>query len=238
MREPQLAAGEGKHDLPRVQVAGEDEIEDTGRDTPHDAGEVAKEDAEVRVGLDELLGVRLAPRVLARVDPDQLDPHSLELHLDRVVSKQRHAFHLLEDGSVDPLREGIAAVRKVVVPENDEAASEPLEELSQERHAPPAGDEVAGDADEVRPPLRDPRYRGLARVLTARGHAQVEVGEMRDPEPVELTRKPVEHDLEHALPQPARLEPPPRERREREDADCDREPDQQPGGLTRASYKL
>jgi hypothetical protein len=161
-----------------------------------------------------------------------------ERHLDRLVPKQRHPLDLLEHGGLDPLREGVAAVREVVIPEDDEAASELPEQLPKKRYAATAGDEVARDADEVRLALSDPRDRRLARALAARGHAQMEVGEVRDAESVELARKPLDLELEHALPHPARLEPPPRERGERDGAGRDGEPDQQPCGLTRASYNL
>jgi hypothetical protein len=42
----------------------------------------------------------------------------------------------------------------------------------------------------------------------------MEVGEMRDPQAVELGRDAVELDLEDAAAQPARLEPAPRKREE------------------------
>ena len=41
----------------------------------------------------------------------------------------------------------------------------------------------------------------------ARGHAEVEVGEVRDPKAVEIRREPFDRDVEDARPQPAGLEP-------------------------------
>src|SRR5262249_50007499 len=45
--EPELAAGVGKDDLAGVEVSREHELEQLGRGTPDDAGEVAEEDVQV-----------------------------------------------------------------------------------------------------------------------------------------------------------------------------------------------
>ena len=78
-------------------------------------------------------------------------------------------------------------------------------------------EQVAGDADEIGLPLRDPVDRALDRAHTARRHAEVEVREMRDAQTVELRRQPRQRQLADAQPHPARLEPcvGSRERRER-----------------------
>ena len=133
VREPELAAGEREHDLARVQVSGEDEVERPGRDAPHDAREVAEEDAEVGLGVGEPLRVGDAPCVGAGLDADELHAPARDLDVDRLVAEQRHVLELLEHGGVDPLGEGIAAVREVVVAEDDEAAPELSQQLAEER---------------------------------------------------------------------------------------------------------
>ena len=95
-----------------------------------------------------------------------------------------------------------------MVPEDDERIVEPPEQLAEPRLAARMRDEVARDADEVGPPLGDPGDGALARPVAARQRrAEVEVGEVRDPEPVERRGQPVDRDLEHARAQPAGLEP-------------------------------
>ena len=88
-------------------------------------------------------GVRL------RIDADDLDPTSPQLHVDRLVAEQHHTREPLDRRRVDALRERIAAVREVVVAENDVAAAELSEQAFQLGHPRAARDEIAGDADEV-----------------------------------------------------------------------------------------
>ena len=126
-----------------------------------------------------------------------------------------HALERRDLLHVDRLRERIAAVREVVVAEHDEAGAELGEQALELREPRRPRHEVARDADEVRRPLRDPGDRLLARHAGRATGAEVEVGEVRDAEAVELGRHAVELDLEHPLPQPARLEPAPGQRRER-----------------------
>ncbi len=69
-------------------------------------------------------------------------------------------------------------------------------------------DEVAGDADEVGPPLGDPANRLLTGPIAARERrSEVEVGEMTDPETVQLSRQRGDMNLEHARPEPPGLDP-------------------------------
>ncbi len=117
-----------------------------------------------------------------------------------------------EDRWVDPLRERVAAIREVVVPEHDEARPELAQKPLEERRATTSRDEVAGDADEVGLALRDPGHRVRRGALPPRRDAQMEVGEVRDPQAVERRRDAGELDFEHSLPQPTRLEPAPGER--------------------------
>ena len=49
------------------------------------------------------------------------------------------------------------------------------------------------------------------------GSAEVEVGEVRDPQAVEALRQPVDLDLEHPRPEPAGLEEAVGEQRERDE---------------------
>ena len=98
------------------------------------------------------------------------------------------------------LRERVAAVGEVMVPEHDEAAAEPAEELAKERNPASARDEVTGDADEIRTSLRDPGDRLLGRFPPARGDSEMEVGEVRDPQAVQLGRKPFDLHLEDTRP--------------------------------------
>src|SRR6185503_11128749 len=66
--------------------------------------------------------------------------------------------------------------------------------------------QVAGDDDEVRPSSLDPIHRARDCRRAARGRAEVEIGEVRDPHPVELGRQARHLQRQHAKPDPARLE--------------------------------
>ena len=66
---------------------------------------------------------------------------------------------------------------------------QPVDERSQLRLAARMRQEVAGDRDEIRPALRRPVDRALDCVHPARRDAEVEVGQMRDAEAVELHRQ-------------------------------------------------
>ena len=61
--QPDLAVPVWDDDLPRVQVTGENEVEDTGLEPVDHVREVAEQDAEVGVGIGEPLGPRRATTV-------------------------------------------------------------------------------------------------------------------------------------------------------------------------------
>ena len=121
--------------------------------------------------------------------------------------------------------ERVAAVGEVVVAEHDEARPEAVEQPLELAHPRAAGDEVARDAHEIRPALGHPVHRLAHGAEASRRHAEMEVGEVRDPQPVELRRDPVEPHVQDALPQPPRLEPRPGG----DSRDRDGEREQEPG---------
>src|SRR5215204_2855833 len=86
-------------------------------------------------------------------------------------------------------------------------------------------EQVAGDDDEVGPPLAHPVRRTQPCGAAAGVGSEVEVGEMRDAEPVQPRRQVLQLELEHACPQPPGLEPAVREGERRHCA----EPDYDPG---------
>ena len=94
-----------------------------------------------------------------------------------------------------------------MVPEHREGGAEAVQEAAQLRLAARPGEQVAGDADEVGAPFGDPVDGACDCDGAARGHAEVEVGEVRDPKAVEIRREPLDRDVEDARPQPAGLEP-------------------------------
>src|SRR5262245_42462096 len=214
MREPQPAARKRHDDLARVEVPGEDQVEGALGNSPHDAREVAEEDAEVGRRVGELTGARFVDRVAARIDSDDLDTASAQLTLGRGVEEDGNAVEPFELVAVDPLRERIPAVGEVVVPEDDDASRELFEQPFEQRQPVPPRDEVAGEEDELRPSLGDPGDRLLGGTPPPSNDAQVEVGEVRDPDAVELFGNAFELHLEHALANPSGLEPAPHERPE------------------------
>jgi hypothetical protein len=107
-----------------------------------------------------------------------------------------------------------------VVPEHDvRRLRELLEQAAEERLAAPARDEVTGDADEIWPAGHNPVDGTTARALAERRQPEVEVGQMRDPQAVELPRQAVDRQVERAQPNPAGFERAVRddERRNRDD---------------------
>ena len=212
MREPQLPSGERHDDLPRVHVAREDELEGAVRESLRDPGEVAEEDANVGIPIGEARRVGSPTRVALRVDPDELYPPASDLDLDGLVTEHHHVSELGERSRIDPLREGVAGVGEVVVPEDDKAGPQPAEQPLEQRQPRAARHQVAREAHEVGLPFDDPLDGSLGRPPAARRDAEVKVGEVRDPEPVELRWHAHELDLDDAPPEPARLEPAPGER--------------------------
>ena len=132
-----------------------------------------------------------------------------QLHEPSLVAQERRRVELAEIGR---LRLRIAADRDVVVAEHRERR------LREDAHQPPqhllaarVREQVAGDRDEIRASLAHPD-RGLPRRADPRRrNAEVEVGQVRDAEPVQLRGQARHLDLELAQPRPRRLGETPRE---------------------------
>src|SRR5581483_538639 len=184
-------------DLARVQVPGEDQVPPASRNRVEGAREVAEQDPEPGVRLREAARTPREPR--ARVDSGQLDvadPHAL-------VEEQRA---VLERIQLDRPRERVARDGEVVVAEDDVRVRERGEQLAQPPLAARAREKVARDADEVGPPPGDPAHGALHGPLPERGHPEVEVGEVRDAEAVELRREARQANFPDPQPHPAGLE--------------------------------
>ena len=105
--------------------------------SPHDPGKVAEEDAERRVRVGELGRGRASRRAYVRGStPTTCTREPAQLELDGLVPEHRDAVDRGEDVRVDPLRERVAAVREVVVPEHDEARPELARAAARARGAP------------------------------------------------------------------------------------------------------
>ena len=126
VREAKLPARVRDHDLPRVEVAGENQVEDAG-DAADDPGEVAEQDPQICGRGGKLLRRRLPGCIRLGIDTDDLDEPRTKLELDGLVAEKRHAFERFDRVRVDALRERVTAVREVVVPEDDVAAADDTE---------------------------------------------------------------------------------------------------------------
>ena len=116
-------------------------------------------------------------------------------------------------------------------PRTTSGASSADEQRPQQGLTTRVGDEVSGDADDVRLALRDPAHRAPARAVAARERsAEVEVGEVPDPQSVQDRRKAGDRDVDDAAPQPAGLEPPIGDQPDSEAGNDDSD-DQHPGTL-------
>ena len=177
-----------------------------------------------RVG--QLVGRSRARRVGQRVDADDLDAAAAQLELDRFVAEQGDVLERADRLRIDALGERIAAVGEVVVAEDDEARPEPVEQPLELAHPRAARDEVARDADEVRPALGRPTPPPRARRECPRdGTPRWKSERCAIRSPSSSAGTPSSCDLEDALPQPARLEPPPG----RDSRDRGGEREQEPG---------
>src|SRR5439155_17762391 len=107
-----------------------------------------------------------------RVDTGDLDAAAAQLDRPRVVEEQ-HCGVEVEQGR--PARERVAAVREVVIAENDERAPEPLEQVAQQSLAAGSREQIAADDDEVRLALDRPLDRALTRLPSASAHAEMQV---------------------------------------------------------------
>ena len=109
------------------------------------------------------------------------------------------------------MREGVAGRGEVVVAEHGEAARQAGEQRPQPCLAGAAREQVAADQRQVGLPLLDPVDRALDRRRAARGHAEVEVREVRDPQALELGRQARQRARQRLELDPARLEVSPRQ---------------------------
>jgi hypothetical protein len=189
-------------------VAGEHEVERAAWEEVEDVWEVAQQNAELRRLVDELPRMRTLAPVGARVDADDLHSAAADVDGHRLIHEQARRGKVAQAcGS----RKGITRVLDVVVPEHGERHTQAAEQLPQPRFRTWTGNEVARDRSEIGTTLRDPVHRGLDRTLPARGEAEVEVGEMCDPQPDELLRQPGQPDVQRPQAHPAGLEPAPGE---------------------------
>jgi hypothetical protein len=210
--EPELSAAVRDRDLTVVEMAGEDQVVGVGPEAVEDVREVAQQDSEVGLGIDVPLGPCLAPAVRARVDPDYLHAAAAHLQRPRLVGEQRRRLELRERSRRG---ERVAAQRVVVVAQHGVAARKARHEASQLVLRSWPREQVAADADEVGIARRRPLDRALDGLRAARRHTKVEVRKVDDAKPFELGRQPRQADLERPKPNPARLEPAPRDRGKR-----------------------
>ena len=94
-----------------------------------------------------------------------------------------------------------------MVPEHDIRVRQLGEQRQQLLLGTRPGEQIAGHADEIGLPLRNPIDRTLDGAHTARRNAEMEVRQMRDAKAVELRRQARQRQVQDAQPHPARLEP-------------------------------
>ena len=219
--QPHLAAGRGDADLSAVQVPCEDQVELARCERPHVVREVHEQDAEVRVRVGQR-AVRLP--VAPRIAPGHLDPPAVVPDAHGLVLQEHRRVHPAQVGGT---AEGIPGRSHVVVPEHGVGAvawMKPAELPPQRAHAALPADEVAGDGDEVELLRRRP-VDGLAEgAAVQRDGAEVEVGDVQDPQAVELRRETLHGRVALQVLDPLRLEERPRESGRRDHCDGDEEP--------------
>ncbi len=214
MRKCHFPARVGDDNLAPVQMPREHEVESSDRETAGDAREVAEQNAEIGSGVGKFPGSSRAARIALGVDTHDLDPSPTSLDDDRLVPQQpRHILNAIE---LCRAREGIARDCNIVVAEDDARPLERAQQLHEQRHAARMGDEIAGDADEIRSPFGYPRDRTLRRHAPTGGYPQVEVGEVGDPEADKALGQAYDLDLVHTKAEPPRFEPPIGDESERE----------------------
>src|SRR5215210_4787688 len=96
--EPEASAGERHADLPRVQVARNNEMKRPRTELVDDTREVAEQDAQVRLRVGEPVGFRRPSHVRARVDTGDLDPATSKLDRPRVVREQGRRSEVPDPG--------------------------------------------------------------------------------------------------------------------------------------------
>jgi hypothetical protein len=204
--EPQSPARIGDGDLSRVQVAREDEVERPGLESVDHLREVAEQDAQVGAAIGEALRTGLTGAIRPRVDPDDLDSATAQLECHGIVGEEPRGSEL---GDVDALCEGILGDRVIVISQHREAVREPGEQLTETSLTPSPREQIAADQRQVRLPLLDPINGVLDGAQPTGGQTQVEVGEMRQAQPVQLRREAREANLPRLQPNPTSLEPTP-----------------------------
>ena len=191
-------------DLTGMEMTGEDEIEYARLEPVDHLRKVAEQDAEVGFRVGEPLGPSPTRAVRARVDADDMHLPSAQLDCLRLVGEQPRRAQILE---LNRLRERILRNGVVMVPEHRVAVGQADEKLAETRLAASPRNEIAADQRQIRLPRLDPFHCAPHRVRPARRQPEVEVGEVGDPEPVELGRQAPKRDLDRVQPDPARLEP-------------------------------
>ena len=193
-----------------MEVARQDEIEDAGLHPVDHLREAGQQDAQVGGGIGQPLGSRRAASVRARVNADDLHLPAANLHRLRLVGEQARGTELIQH---DRPRERILRDRVVVVPEHRVGIRQTSDQLAQLRLAARPREQVARDQRQVRLARLHPIHRPLDGACPAGRRPQMEIGEVRDRQPVELLRKSPDLNRRDFAPNPAGLEPSPRRRR-------------------------
>lgn len=192
-------------DLSRVKMPSEDQVERCIWNAMDDSGEVAEEKTERRPWICELVRSGGFRAIGLRVDAYDRDGRPSENESHGIVSQQHRTLQIAE---LCRSRERITRDGNVVVAEHDEGAVETREERSQATFSSRMRDEIARDADDVRPAPGDPLRCALARpVAPGQGRAKVEVREVADAQTVQGLWKTVDLNDDRARPEPPALEP-------------------------------
>jgi hypothetical protein len=219
MCKPELRPGQWDADLAVVHMAGEHQVERARRERVEHLRVVAEQDAEVGVSGREL-GRALSPARPARAGIGAGHVNAPSTHLERLALVRQQSGRR-QVGDARPLGERVARDGEVVVAEDREGRlRQPCEQRAQTRLARTAREQVAAETDEVGLPLGRPLDGALDRDRSARGQAEMKVGEMDDAQAVELVREPLQPDLDAAEPYPAGLEPAPGDGGRRYGGEC------------------
>src|SRR6476659_7624652 len=129
MSERDPPARQRQSDLARVQMAREDEVEGARRQPVEHVWKVTEKNAQVGIRIGEACRLGLAAPVGARVDPDDLDPATVELERVRLVEQKPRATEG-RDGQAVGKR--VATRAEVVVAQDGRTARQPLEQLPEQ----------------------------------------------------------------------------------------------------------
>ncbi len=196
---------------------------------------MAEKQAKRRPLIGQLLWARMPRPVGRRVDANHGYAFPAQNDDLCLIPQKSRAFEI---ANLRGPGERITRYRDVVIAEHDERTVQARQEGLEAPRASRMGDEVSRDADEVGSPFSNPTRGPLARTVAAReGRAEVEVGQVSDPDAVESLWESVERNFEHTRPEPTGLEPAVGEERDGR-ADNDQE-DEHPGTLeTRTNPSL